>query len=69
MILDPGMIESHVVRHEVEHQLEAASLHPLPEPGESGVAAERRVDGVTGDREARTGNVGVGQVLIWYSDG
>ena len=56
------MIGRHVVGDEVEHQLQAATLHSLPEPGESRVAAEVGVHGVAGDREAGAGDVVVDEV-------
>ena len=40
MILDPGMTEPHVIGDEIEHQLEAALLQPLAQPGQRGIAAE-----------------------------
>ena len=40
MLLDPGMIEAHVVGDEVEHQPQAALPQPLAQPGQGRVAAE-----------------------------
>ena len=41
MLVDPGMIRRHVVRDEVEHQLQAALLQPLAQAGR---APHRRPD-------------------------
>ena len=40
MFFDPGMIEPHVIRDEIEHQSQAALAEPLAQPGQRGIAAE-----------------------------
>ena len=40
MIFDPGMIEPHVIGHEVEHELQAALAEPLAQAGQRGVTPE-----------------------------
>ena len=40
VFFDPGVIEPHVVRDEIEHQSQAALAEPLAKPGQRGVAAE-----------------------------
>ena len=62
MLLDPGMIEAHVIGDEIEHQLQAALLQSFAEAGQGGVAAEVLVDRVAGDREAGAGDVFLAQV-------
>ena len=62
MIFDPGMIEPHVIGHEVEHELQAALAEPLAQAGQGRVAAEILMHRVAGDREARAGDVFLAQV-------
>ncbi len=54
---DPGVIRSHVVRHEVEDEAQAATLKALAEPGERLVAAEVLVHPVVPNRETRAAHV------------
>ncbi|TXT22908.1 MAG: hypothetical protein FD138_3355 [Planctomycetota bacterium] len=62
MLFNPRVIRSHVVRDEIEHQLEAAFFQPFSQPSERRVAAKITMDGVALDREPGAGNVVVGQV-------
>src|SRR5262249_15488808 len=62
MLLDPGMAEAHMIWDEIEHELEAALLESLAQPGEGTVAAKVGVDRVTGNSETRTGDVFVAQI-------
>ena len=62
MVFDPGMIEPHVIGHEIEHQSQAALAEPLAQPGQCGVAAEILVHRVAGDRETGAGDVLLAQV-------
>ena len=57
MLFDPGMIEAHVIRHKIEHQLQAALAQPRRA---AGPAPRRRPDRdarCSLDREPRTGDV------------
>ena len=40
VLLDPGVIESRVVRDKVEHQFQSALVQPLSQTGQRRVAAE-----------------------------
>ena len=40
MIFDPGMIEAHVIGHEIEHQLQTALSEPLAQTGQRRIASE-----------------------------
>ena len=40
MLFGPGMVQSHVVGDEIEHQLQSAFLQPLAQAGQRGVAAK-----------------------------
>ena len=62
MVFDPGMIEPHVIGHEVEHQSQAALAEPLAKPCQCRVSAEIRVHRVAGDGETGTGDVLLAQV-------
>ena len=62
MIFDPGMIEPHVIGHEVEHELQAALAEPLAQAGQSSVTPEILMDRVAGDREAGAGDVFLAQI-------
>src|SRR5262245_58589174 len=62
MIDDPRMIQTGMVRHKVEHQLETALLEPFAQSSQGFIAAERLMNRVTGDGEARTGDVILAQV-------
>ena len=67
MIFHPGMIRRRVVRHEIEHQTQAAIPQALTQTGKCRVTAEILVHGVAGDREPRAGYVllpEVGQCLL-----
>jgi hypothetical protein len=46
------MVRRHVVGNEVEHEAQAALTEAFAEPGEGRIAAEVRVNGVSGDGEA-----------------
>ena len=59
---DPRMIDGRVIRHEVEHQAEAALGQPLAEPGQPGLAADGLVDRVRGDGEPGPADVLLAQV-------
>ena len=56
------MIGRDVVRHEVEHQPQAASAEPFAESGQRLVAPQRFMHRVAGDRESRAGDVVVSQI-------
>ena len=62
MIFDPGMIEPHVIGHEVEHELQAALAEPFAKSGQRSIASEILMDRVAGDRKSGTGNVFFAQV-------
>ena len=51
-----------MVGNEIEHELEAAFLQTLTQPGEGGVAAEIVMHRITGDREAGAGDVLLTQI-------
>ena len=57
VLVDPGMVQGHVIGHEVEHQPEAARPQPLAEPGEGRVASQGVRHGVPGDGESGAGDV------------
>ena len=62
MGLHPGMVGRGMVRHEIEQQLDAAPCQPFAELRQCRLAAERRADGISGDRKARAADVVLGQV-------
>ena len=62
MLVDPRVIRRHVVRDEVEHQLQSALLQPLSQTGERRVAAQIAMDGVACDGEPGAGDVFLAQV-------
>src|SRR5262245_58273274 len=53
----PGMVEGHVIRHEVEHQLQTPRLQTIAQGGERRVAYERLMHVVAGDGKARPRDV------------
>ena len=59
---DPGMIERRVVGHEVEHQPQAALGEPGAEARERRRPAQRFIDLVAGDGEARSRDIVFGQI-------
>ncbi len=62
MLVDPRVIRRHVVRDEVEHQLQSALLQPLSQAGECRRAAQIAMDGVALDGESGAGDVFVAQI-------
>ena len=60
--LHPGVIQPHVIRDEVEHQLQAAPREPLAQPRQRRVASEVGRDGIGGDRESGAADVRLAQV-------
>jgi hypothetical protein len=62
MGVDPRMVRGHVVRDEVEHQLQAALLEPSAQAGERRRAAQVAMHGVAVDREPRAADVVVAEV-------
>ena len=59
---DPVVVGRHMVRDEIEEELQAAPAHPLAESRERLVAAEVGVDVVVTHRERGAGDVGVPEV-------
>ena len=57
VLADPWMIQCHVVRNEVEHQLESALSQPLSQAGERRIAAQVAMHGVALDGESGAGDV------------
>ena len=51
VLVDPRVIRGHVVRDEVEHQLQSAFLQPLAQTRERDIAAEIAMDDVVLDGE------------------
>jgi hypothetical protein len=62
MGVNPGMIERHVVGHEIEHQPQAALLQARPQARQRAVAAEEPVNGVAGNRKTGSGDVVIAKV-------
>jgi hypothetical protein len=62
VLFDPRVIRRHVVRHEVEHQLQPALLEPLSHTREPRGAAEIAMHRVVLDGEPRTGDVFLAQI-------
>src|SRR5208282_4292599 len=62
MGLYPRMVGGGMVRHEVEHQLDAAPCQPFAESRQRRLTAQRLVDGIGGDRKAGAADVVLGQV-------
>ena len=62
MLVDPGVIRRHVVRHEVEHQPQLALAQPLPQSGERRLTAQIAMDRIALDGEPGAGDVFVGEV-------
>ena len=57
MLVDPGVIRGHVVRDEVEHQLQSALLQPLAQTRERRIPAQIAMHGVVLDSEPGAGDV------------
>ena len=62
MLVDPRVIRGHVVRDEIEHQLQSALLHPYSQSRECRVVAQIAVYGVALDGEPRAGDIFVLEV-------
>ena len=62
MLVDPRVIRRHVVRNEVEHQLQSALLQPLSQACQRRSATQIAMDGVALDGEPGAGDVFVLQV-------
>ena len=57
MLPDPRMIEPHVVRDEIEHELETSLPQSFAQSAERGIAAEIPMHGVARNREAGSGDI------------
>ena len=62
MGFDPGVIKSHVVGDEIEHQLQSVFAQSLTQAGQRGVPPEILLDRVPGNCETRAGDVFFAQV-------
>src|SRR6516164_10697588 len=62
MGLDPRMVRGGMVRHEIEHQLDAAARQSLAELPQRQLPAHRLGDGVGGDRKAGAADVVLAQI-------
>jgi hypothetical protein len=70
MLIDPGMVQSHVVRHKVQQQLQTSLFQSASQTEQRGIAPERLGYLVAGDGKTGAGDIllaEVGQGLFEFS--